>query len=113
MSITETVNTQQILQMGPLAEKLQHTLQHLPATTGQQLRDEQTTVNELKQTEIQDPEESAASNSTDPESKRRREARIRNKSALENDSEESVAGLPIANPADSSSHQGKHVNLTV
>ena len=44
MPTTGTVNTQQVIQMGTHAEKLQHTLQHLPATTGQQLQKEQKTV---------------------------------------------------------------------
>ena len=51
---TGTINTQQLIQMGTHTEKLQHTLQHLPATTGQQLQDEQITVNELKQFDMTD-----------------------------------------------------------
>ena len=54
MPTTGTVNTQQVLQMGTLTEKLQHTLQQLPTTTGQQLQDEQVATNELKQIEEKD-----------------------------------------------------------
>ena len=112
MPTTGTVNTQQILQMGTLTEKLQHTLQHLPATTGQQLQDEQVAINELKQIEIQDPENIEASNSTNPEGKRRREIRLRTKSNQDNASEGSLHqstqdNIPKGDP------QGQHVNLTV
>ena len=51
MPTTGTINTQQILQMGTVAEKLQHTIQHLPLTTTQQVQDDETSVNELKQVE--------------------------------------------------------------
>ena len=113
MPTTGTVNTQQILQMGTLTEKLQHTLQHLPATTGQQLQDEQVAINELKQIEIQDPENIEASNSTNPEGKRRREIRLRTKSNQDNDSEGSLPQSTQDNIPKGDPHQGQRVNLTV
>ena len=113
MPTTGTVNTQQILQMGTLTEKLQHTLQHLPATTGQQLQDEQVAISELKQIEIQDPDNIEASSSTNPEGKRRREVRLRNKSIQGNDFEESLPKSTQDNIPKGDLHQGQHVNLTV
>ena len=82
MPTTEIVNTQQTLQMGTHAEKLQQTMQQLPSTTAQQIQEEQVAVNELKQIEVQDPEKIEATNSTNPEAKRRREIRLRNKLKL-------------------------------
>ena len=110
---TGTINTQQLIQMGTHTEKLQHTLQHLPATTGQQLQDEQITVNELKQFEIQDPDNLEATNPTDPEGKRRREARLRRKSAQNNDIDESLTESPKDIPPNVAPHQGQQVNITV
>ena len=113
MPTTGTVNTQQILQMGTLTEKLQHTLQHLPVTTGQQLQDEQVAINELKQIEIQDPENIEAANSTDPEGKRRREIRLRTKSNQDDDSERSLLQSTQDNTLKGDPQQGQRVNLTV
>ncbi len=113
MPTTGTINTQQVIQMGTLTEKLQQTLQHLPVTTGQQLQDEQATVNEIKQTEVQDPEESAASNPTHPEGKRRRESRLRKKAAKENESENIHTGSTTDSSSKAVSPQGQHINLTV
>ena len=56
MPITGTANTQQVIQMSAITDKLQHTLQHLPVTSGQQIQDEQIVQNDLKNIEIQDPE---------------------------------------------------------
>ena len=113
MPITGTINTQQLIQMGTHTEKLQHTLQHLPATTGQQLQDEQIALNELKQFEIQDPDNLEAANPTDPEGKRRREARLRRKSAQENDIEKSLNESPKDSPPNAAPYQGQQVNITV
>ena len=87
MPTTEIVNTQQTLQMGTHAEKLQQTMQQLPSTTAQQIQEEQVAVNELKQIEVQDPEKIEAADSISPEAKRRREIRLRNKSKQNNDLE--------------------------
>ena len=110
---TGTINTQQLIQMGTHTEKLQHTLQHLPATTGQQLQDEQIVLNELKQYEIQDPDNLEAANPTDPEGKRRRETRLRRKSAQDNDVNESLSESPNDSPPNMATHQGQQVNITV
>ena len=113
MPTTGTINTQQILQMGTLTEKLQHTMQHLPSTTAQQIQDEQVTVNELKQVEVQDPEKIEASDPTNPEGKRRREIRLRNKSKQGNDFEKSLSNSTQENLPKGVSHQGQRVDLTV
>ena len=113
MPTTGTINTQQILQMGTLTEKLQHTMQHLPSTTAQQIQDEQVAVNELKQVEVQEPEKIEASDPTNPEGKRRREIRLRNKSKQNNDFEKPLSSSTQENLPKAISHQGQRVDLTV
>ena len=113
MPTTGTINTQQLIQMGTHTEKLQHTLQHLPATTGQQLQDEQTAINESKQVEIQDPDNLEEANPTDPEGKRRREARLRIKSAQYDDVDKSLTEPPKDSPPNAAPHQGQQINITV
>ena len=113
MPTTGTINTQQILQMGTLTEKLQHTMQHLPSTTAQQIQDEQVTANELKQVEVQDPEQTEASGPTNPEGKRRREIRLRNKSKQSNDLEKPFSNSTQKNFSKDVSQQGQRVDLTV
>ena len=113
MPTTGTINTQQLIQMGTHTEKLQHTLQHLPITTGQQLQEEQIAVNEAKQIEIQDPDSTEASNPTNEEGKRRREARFRGKLAKNNDIDESLTESSNDYPRVASPHQGRQVNITV
>ena len=113
MPTTEIVNTQQTLQMGTHAEKLQQTMQQLPSTTAQQIQEEQVAVNELKQIEVQDPEKTDATDSTNPEAKRRREIRLRNKSKQNNDFEKPLPNSTQDNVFKGDSHQGQNINLTV
>ena len=113
MPTTEIVNTQQTLQMGTHAEKLQQTMQQLPSTTAQQIQDEQVAVNELKQIEVQDPEKIEATDSTNPEAKRRREIRLRNKLKQNNDLEKPLPNSLQDNVFKGDSHQGQNINLTV
>jgi hypothetical protein len=113
MPTTGIVNTQQILQMGTHAEKLQHTMQHLPSTTAQQIQDEQVITNELKRAEIQDPDKSEPSDSTHPEGKRRREIRLRNKSKQDNDIKNSDSNFSQEIIFKDVSHQGQKINLTI
>ena len=113
MPTTEIVNTQQTLQMGTHAEKLQQTMQQLPSTTAQQIQEEQVAVNELKQIEVQDPEKTEAADSTNPETKRRREIRLRNKSEQNNDLEKLLPNSTQDNVFKGDSHQGQNINLTV
>ena len=113
MPTTEIVNTQQTLQMGTHAEKLQQTMQQLPLTTAQQIQKEQLAVNELKQIEVQDPEETEAAGSTNPEAKRRREIRLRNQSKQNNDLEKPLSNATHKNVFKGDSHQGQNINLTV
>jgi len=111
MSITGTANTQQVIQMGAITDKLQHTLQHLPVTTGQQIQDEQKVQDDLKKIEIQDPENIEKANSSNSESKRRREVRLRIKLTQDNNDEvitENVKNnIPKGDP-----NQGQHINIT-
>ena len=78
MPVIEPVNTQQVLQMSSAVEKVQaQQVQHLATD---QLRDEdRAALDELKRTEVQDPEESNPSDPTDPEGQaRRKKLRIKN-----------------------------------
>ena len=113
MPTTEVVNTQQTLQMGTHAEKLQQTMQQLPSTTAQQIQEDQVAVNELKQIEVQDPEKTEAADSTNPEAKRRHEIRLRNKSKKKNDLENPLSNSAQDNVIKGDSHQGQNINLTV
>ena len=113
MPTTGTINIQQILQMGTLTKKLQHTMQHLPSTTAQQIQDEQVAVNELKQVEVQDPEQTEASRPINPEGKRRREIRLRNKSTQSNDLEKPFSNSTQKHLSKNISQQGQRVDLTV
>jgi len=113
MSTTEIVNTQQTLQTGTHAEKLQQTMQQLPSTTAQQIQEEQVAVNELKQIEVQDPEKIEATDSTNPEAKRRREIRLRNKLKQNNDLEKPLPNSTQDNVFKGDSHQGQNINLTI
>jgi len=113
MPTTETVNTQQTFQMGTHAEKLQQTMQQLPSTTAQQIQEEQVVVNELKQIEVQDPQKIEDADSTNPEAKRRREIRLRNKSNQNNDLENPLPSSTQDNVFKGDAHQGQNINLTV
>ena len=113
MPTTEIVNTQQTLQMGTHAEKLQQTMQQLPSTTAQQIQEEQVAVNELKKIEVQDPEKIEATDSTNPEAKRRREIRLRNKLKQNNDLEKPLPNSIQDNVFKGDSHQGQNINLTI
>ena len=113
MPTTGTINTQQILQMGTHAEKLQHTIQHLPSTTAQQVQDDQISINELKQIEVQDPEKIEPSDPAYPEGKRRRDFRLRNKSTKNDDNNESHTHFTQNNPSKVDFHQGQKIDLTV
>ena len=113
MPIIEIINTQQTLQMGTHAEKLQQTMQQLPSTTAQQIQKEQVAVNELKQIEIQDPEKIEAADSVSPEAKRRRDIRLRNKSKQNDNLEKALPNSTQENVFKGNSHQGQNINLTV
>ena len=113
MPTTEIVNTQQTLQMGTHAEKLQQTMQQLPSTTAQQIQEEQLAVNELKQIEVQEPEKTEAADSINPEAKRRREIRLRNKSKQNNDLENPLSNSAQDNVIKGDPRQGQNINLTV
>ena len=107
MSITGTVNTQQVIQMGTITDKLQHTLQQLPITTSQQIQDEQKVQDDLKKIEIQDPENIEKPSSSNPEGKKRREVRIRIK--LTQDGNDEV--IPKNDITKGDPNQGQHINI--
>jgi hypothetical protein len=111
MSITGTANTQQVIQMGVIADKLQHTLQQLPVTTGQQIQDEQTVQNDLKKFEIQDPENIEKSSSSNPEGKKRREVRFRIKS-IQDDNDEAIPKIVKDSISRGDPNQGQNINIT-
>jgi len=111
MSITGTVNTQQVIQMSTVTDKLQHTLQQLPVTTGQQIQDEQIVQNDLKKIEIQDPENIEKPSSSNPEGKKRREVRLRIK--LTPDGNNEVIPKSIKNTISKGDpNQGQNINIT-
>ena len=111
MSITGTVNTQQVIQMSTVTDKLQHTLQQLPVTTGQQIQDEQIVQNNLKKIEIQDPENIEKPSSSNPEGKKRREVRLRIK--LTQDGNNEVIPKSIKNTIPKGDpNQGQNINIT-
>ena len=55
MPTTPQVNTQQVIQMVTLTEKLQQTIQSIPNVTAQQANSEREVTDEMKRTEVQDP----------------------------------------------------------
>ena len=76
MPTTLQVNTQQVLQMGTHTEKLQQTIQSLPNVTAQQTNKEREVIDEMKLTEVQDPENTYFIEETDPETGAKKRVRI-------------------------------------
>jgi len=76
MPTTLQVNTQQVLQMGTHTEKLQQTIQSLPNVTAQQTNKEREVTDEMKLTEVQDPENAYFIEETDPETGAKKRVRI-------------------------------------
>ena len=113
MPTTDTINTQQLIQMGAHTEKLQQTLQHLPLTTSQQLQDEQVSKNDLKQIEIQDPDDLESTTPADSDGKRRREARLRRKELQDKDMEKPIIDSSKDNSSNIESQQGQQINIIV
>ncbi len=68
MATTVPINTQQVLHMGHIVEKMQDVAQHLPAVTHQQLEEERIEEDEIRRTEIQDLDESSPVNPFDADS---------------------------------------------
>ena len=76
MPTTLQVNTQQVLQMGTHTEKLQQTIQSLPNVTAQQTNKEREVTDEMKHTEVQDPENAYFIEETDPETGAKKRVRV-------------------------------------
>jgi hypothetical protein len=76
MPTTLQVNTQQVLQMGTHTEKLQQTIQSLPNVTAHQTNKERKVTDEMKLTEVQDPENAYFIEETDPETGAKKRVRV-------------------------------------
>ena len=76
MPTTLQVNTQQVLQMGTHTEKLQQTIQSLPNVTAHQTNKEREVTDEMKLTEVQDPENAYFIEETDPETGSKKRVRV-------------------------------------
>ena len=95
MPTTLQVNTQQVLQMGTHTEKLQQTIQSLPNVTAQQTNKEREVTDEMKLTEVQDPENAYFIEETDPETGAKKRVRVlRGKIDAEEEPLESEEILP-------------------
>ena len=68
MPTIEPANTQQIIQMSPLVEKVQQSTQQQPSSLAHQLiQEDNAKQNELKRTEVQDPDRKEPSDPTNPD----------------------------------------------
>jgi len=76
MPTTLQVNTQQVLQMGTHTEKLQQTILSLPNVTAHQTNKEREVTDEMKLTEVQDPENAYFIKETDPETGAKKRVRV-------------------------------------
>ena len=95
MPTTPQVNTQQVLQMGTHTEKLQQTMQSLPNVTAQQANTEREVTDEMKRTEVQEPENTYFVEETDPETGAKKRVRfLRKKIIPEEEQLESEETLP-------------------
>jgi hypothetical protein len=109
MPVIQPTNLQQVLQMSSAVEKVQtQQVQHLAAD---QIQDqERDLLDEVKRTELQDPEET---NPTEPihpdESGRRRRLRI--KKSAQNADIEGKGDQPPQGPAED--NQGTHLDIVV
>ncbi len=96
MPTTPQVNTQQVLQMGTHTEKLQQTIQSLPNVTAQQANTEREVTDEMKRTEVQDPENAYFVEENDPETGAKKRVRVlRRKTIPEEELLESEEFLPL------------------
>jgi hypothetical protein len=96
MPTTPQVNTQQVLQMGTHAEKIQQTIQTLPNVTAQQANTEREVTDEMKRTEVQDPENAYFIEETDPETGAKKRVRVLKKKIIpEEEPLESEEILPL------------------
>jgi hypothetical protein len=82
MPTTPQVNTQQVMQMGIHTEKLQHTIQTLPNVIAQQANIEREMTDEIKRTEVQDPENAYLIEGTDPEIGPKKRVRVLRKKTI-------------------------------
>ncbi len=109
MSNISPISIQQILQMGTATEKLQHTMQHLPHTTGHQQNEERKMADEIKRTSVQTPDNSNPSNIVTPDGRRKKQLQVRKKGASSDDEEDKSARKIIAE----TKNQGKTIDLMV
>ncbi len=96
MPISDPASIQHVLQMSPAVERVM-----LEAQTHHRVdnlrKEERAELDEIEQSEIQDPEETNESNSTDPDGKNsNRQIRVKKKKAsAETEDEDSEPRLPI------------------
>ena len=102
MPIIDPVNTQQVIQMGAHAEKIQQVMQNQPLVSAQQLEDERLKAEELKRAEIQDPDEMHSSTEVDADKRRRGQPK-----------QEEEAGNDNAKRPPPESSSGQHLDLSV
>ena len=82
MPTTPQVNTQQVMQMGTHTEKLQHTIQSLPNVTAKQVDIEREMIDEMKRTEVQDPEGAYFFEENAPETRAKKQVRVLRKKTI-------------------------------
>lgn len=101
MPIIDPVNTQQVIQMGPKAEKILLGAQNQSMVSAQQLEEDRLKAEELKRTEIQDPDE--MNSSTEVDSEKRRNRQPKHEEEAEDDN---------AKPQPAESSTGQNLNLS-
>jgi hypothetical protein len=106
MPTTPQVNTQQVLQMATQTEKLQQSIQSLPNVTAQQANTERELTDEMKRTEIQEPENAYFVEETDPETGAKKRVRVlKKKSIPEEEMLESEEIMPLEG------NHGRKINI--
>jgi len=79
MPTTPQINTQQVLQMGNHAEKLQQTTQSVVNLTAQQLNKEREATDEIKRNQVQETNTIYFIEETDPKTRPKKRVRVRKK----------------------------------
>ncbi|PIR01000.1 MAG: hypothetical protein COV66_04000 [Nitrospinae bacterium CG11_big_fil_rev_8_21_14_0_20_45_15] len=113
MSTTVVGNMQQVIQMTPVAEKLQDLSHQLVNVAAQQKDEDRAAEDELRLLEVQDPSESSEVTPTDPEhpkdKKRPFKRKKRTAGVVENDS----SGETTPPPTRINEKTGQQVDLVV
>ena len=107
MPTTPPVNTQQVLQMGTHAEKVQQTIQSLSNVTAQQLNKEREVSDELKRTQVQELSNTYFIDEIDPKTGAKKRVRVIKKKKEGQNLEKSEPNENF--PPES--HQGGSINI--